>query len=44
MAPLSALFLTGLNVFNEGLFGLKGCLALWISVTWAFVGAGISSN
>ncbi len=44
MAPLCAISVTLLNLYLEGVFGLKCCLALWISVAWAFVGAGITSN
>lgn len=43
MAPLSAIGITALNVYKQGLYGLKSCFALWISVIWAFVGAAITS-
>jgi hypothetical protein len=44
VAPLCAIFVTLFNTYLEGIFGLKSCLALWISVIWAFVGAAITSN
>ena len=44
MAPLCAIGGTVLNYFMEGKYGLYSCLALWISVTWAFIGAGINSS
>lgn len=44
LAPLCALGLTALNVYNERIYGLKCCAALWVSVVWAFVGASITSN
>ena len=44
VAPLCAIFVTVLNIYLEGLFGLKCCFALWLSVIWAFVGAAITSN
>lgn len=43
MAPLSAIGITAFNVYKQGLYGLKSCFALWISVIWAFVGAAITS-
>lgn len=44
LAPLCALAITAVNVYNEKLYGLKSCFALWCSVIWAFVGASITSN
>lgn len=44
MAPLCALGITAANLHLEKLYGLKSCFALWFSVTWAFVGAAMTSN
>lgn len=44
LAPLCALGITAVNLYNEKLYGLKSCFALWFSVIWAFVGASITSN
>ncbi len=41
MAPLCAIGVTVLNLHLEGKFGLKSCLALWVSVAWAFTGAAL---
>lgn len=43
MTPLCALGGFAFNVWREKKFGVLSCLALWLSVTWAFVGAGITS-
>lgn len=44
MAPLSAIGATAFNYVKEGKQGLLSCFTLWLSVTWAFTGAAITSN
>lgn len=44
MAPLCAIGAFAFNYINYGKIGALSCFCLWISVTWAFVGAGIRSN
>lgn len=44
MAPLCAVGATAFNYVMEGKQGLLSCFMLWLSVTWAFTGAAITSN
>lgn len=44
MAPLCAIGAFLFNYIKYGKVGVLSCFCLWISVIWAFVGAGITSN
>lgn len=44
MAPLIAVGAFTFNFAKYGKFGALSCICVWLSVTWAFVGAGITSN
>ena len=44
ITPKCAIGGTALNFYLDGKYGLYSCLALWISVTWAFIGAEINSS
>ncbi len=43
LTPLCAILAFAFNTVKYGKFGIKSCLFVFISVTWAFVGAGIST-
>jgi hypothetical protein len=44
MAPCCAIGASAFNYVREGKRGLFSCLALWLSVAWAFSVAGITSH
>ncbi len=44
MAPLCAIGGFAFNWIREGKRGVLSCFCLWLSVAWAFTGAGITSN
>ncbi len=44
LAPLEAIGATAFNTWLEGKRGLLSCCTLWLSVGWAFVGAGITTH
>lgn len=44
MAPLCAVGGFTFNYTKYGKYGALSCFCLWISVIWAFIGAGITSN
>lgn len=44
MAPLCAVGAFTFNFIKYGKYGALSCFCLWISVAWAFIGAGITSN
>jgi hypothetical protein len=44
MAPLCALGASGYILWKWGKVGILSCFCLWFSVTWAFIGAGITSS
>ncbi len=44
IAPTAGVFVTILNYSEQGMDGLKSCLAAWLSITWAMTGAAIKSR
>lgn len=44
MAPLCAIGGFTYNFVKYGKYGALSCFCLWFSVSWAFIGAGITSN
>lgn len=44
MTPLLAVGAFTFNFIKYGKYGALSCFFLWISVAWAFIGAGITSN
>lgn len=43
IAPLTAIAGFGYNLIKYGRYGGLSCFSLWFSVTWAFIGAAITS-